>query len=140
MSDRACVDTNVLVYAHDRSATDKHLRARALVEALWSSRRGVVSTQVLQELYVNVRRKAAKPLSAAAAREILADYLRWEVVVNDGQSILAAVELETRFKLAFWDALIVQAAITSGAETLYSEDLSHGQRFGDLRVVNPFAR
>jgi predicted nucleic acid-binding protein len=96
----------------------------------------VVSTQFLQELYVRLR-KTRNPLPAAEARRILIDYLRWEVVVNTGDSVLAAVDLEERYRLSFWDALIVQAASASGAEILYSEDLSHGQVYGLVRVVNP---
>jgi len=140
MSARVFVDTNILVYAHDASAGARNARARDLVEGLWKERSGVVSTQVLQELHVNVRRKAARPLTAAEARELVADYLRWEVVVNTGESILEAIDLEARFLLSFWDALIVQAALTAGVDTLFTEDLSHGQTFGAVRVVNPFAR
>jgi predicted nucleic acid-binding protein len=138
-SGRTFVDTNVLVYAHDRSAGTKHARARELVEGLWTTRTGVISTQVLQELYVNLRRKVGKPLSAAEAKGLVADYLRWEVIVNNGESILEAMELEQRFRLSFWDALIVQAAQSAGVEILSSEDLSHGQDYGGVRVVSPFA-
>jgi predicted nucleic acid-binding protein len=140
MSARVFVDTNILVYAHDASAGARNAQARDLVEGLWKERSGVVSTQVLQELHVNVRRKAARPLTAAEARELVADYLRWEVVVNTGESILEAIDLEARFLLSFWDALIVQAALTAGVDTLFTEDFSHGQTFGAVRVVNPFAR
>ena len=76
MSDRYFVDTNILMYAHDTAAGEKHERAKALVEELWESRSGVVSTQVLQELAVNLRRKAKKPLDAKATRDIVSDYLR----------------------------------------------------------------
>jgi predicted nucleic acid-binding protein len=137
MSDRYFVDTNILMYAHDRAAGEKHLRARALVEQLWDSRSGAVSTQVLQELAVNLRRTAKKPLDAKATRDIIADYLAWHVVVNGGDSILEALELEARYQLSFWDALVVQAAQVAGAEILYSEDLSDGQRYGTVRVKNP---
>ena len=82
MSDRYFVDTNILVYAHDAAAGQKHARAKALVEDLWESRSGVVSTQVLQELAVNLRRKAKKPLGAKAVRDVVSDYLAWQVVVN----------------------------------------------------------
>jgi predicted nucleic acid-binding protein len=138
MSDRAFVDTNILVYAHDSTAGQKHRRASTLVEKLWADRSGVLSTQVLQELYVSLR-KAPNPMPAAEARQVLTDYLRWEVVVNDGQSIVEAAELETRYRISFWDALIVQAATASGVEILYSEDLSAGQAYGSVRVVNPLA-
>ena len=131
------VDTTILMYAHDTAAGEKHERARALVEELWRDRTGVVSTQVLQELIVNLRRKAAKPLDSAAAREVVVDYLAWQVVVNSGESILHALDLEQRYRISFWDALIVHAAEVSGASVLYSEDLSNGQRYGAVTVVNP---
>ena len=137
MSDRYFVDTNILMYAHDTSAGDKHARAKALVEDLWQNRSGVVSTQVLQELAVNLRRKAKKPLDAKATRDVVSDYLAWQVVVNGGDSILEALELETRYQISLWDALVVQAAQVSGAEILYSEDLSDGQSYGTVRVINP---
>ena len=137
MSDRSFVDTNILMYAHDNAAGEKHERAKTLMEELWRERKGVVSTQVLQELAVNLRRKAARPLDAKATREIVADYLTWQVVVNSGESILEALDLEARFQISFWDALVVQAAQASGAEILYSEDLSDGQTYGTVRVINP---
>ena len=137
MSDRAFVDTNILIYAHDKGAGEKHQQAKALVEELWDSRSGVVSTQVLQELAVNLRRKARNPLDARATRDVVSDYLAWRVVVNDGASILEALELEARYQVAFWDALVIQAAMTAGADILYSEDLSDGQRYGGVRVKNP---
>jgi predicted nucleic acid-binding protein len=139
MSDRYFVDTNILMYAHDASAGAKHERARALVEELWRDRTGVVSTQVLQELAVNLRRKTAKPLDAKATREVVADYLTWQVVVNHGESILEALDVEERYQISFWDALVVQAAQSAGARVLYSEDLSDGQHYGPTRVVNPFS-
>jgi predicted nucleic acid-binding protein len=137
MSAKHFVDTNILVYAHDAAAGDKHARARALVEQLWADRSGVLSTQVLQEFYVNIRKKARAPLAAAEARQWIADYLDWEVVVNDGQSVLEAIELEERYEISFWDALIVQAANSGGATVLYSEDLSHGQHYSNVTVENP---
>ena len=108
-----------------------------MVEELWRDRTGVVSTQVLQELVVNLRRKAARPLDVAAARDVVVDYLAWQVVVTPGESILHALDLEQRYRMSFWDALIVHAADVSGASVLYSEDLSHGQRYGAVTVVNP---
>jgi predicted nucleic acid-binding protein len=137
MSASFFVDTNILMYAHDSSAGVKHDRARALVENLWRDRSGVLSTQVLQELCVNLRRKAARPLDAKTVRAIVTDYRAWEVIGHDADSILEALEIEDRYQISFWDALIVQAADASGAEVLYSEDLSHGQSYRGVRVVNP---
>jgi predicted nucleic acid-binding protein len=138
MSDRSFVDTNVLMYAHDRSAGEKHACAKALVERLWETRSGVVSTQVLQELAVNLRRKVRTPLDAKAIREIVSDYLTWHVVVNGGDSILEALDLEARYQVSFRDALVIQAANACDADVLYSEDLSDGQRYGTVKVKNPF--
>ena len=138
MSARYFVDTNILMYGHDATTGAKHERAKALIEELWRDRNGVVSTQVLQELAVNLRRKAGRPLDAKATREIINDYLTWQVVVNGTESILEALDLESRYQISFWDALVIQAAQAAGAEVLYSEDLSHGQVFGTTRVENPF--
>lgn len=137
MSARQFVDTNILVYAHDAGAGVKHQLAKALIEELWADRSGALSTQVLQELVVNLRKKAARPLGPEAARELASDYLAWHVVVNNGASILEALELEARYQISFWDALIVHAAQVSGASVLFSEDLSDGQMYGAVRVVNP---
>lgn len=82
MSDRAFVDTNILVYAHDRGSGDKHTTARELVARLWRDRAGIVSTQVLPELYVNVRRKARQPISSDEARQLIEDYLAWPVMIK----------------------------------------------------------
>jgi len=138
MSDKYFVDTNILVYAHDRSAGAKHDRARALIEQLWQSGNGVLSTQVLQELCLNLRRKANPPLQIEETRRLLQDYLSWEVVVNSSESVLQALEIEDRYKTSFWDALILYAAEISGASVLYSEDFSANQKYGSIRVVNPF--
>lgn len=137
MSDRYFVDTNILMYAHDTAAGEKHERAKALVEELWDTRSGVVSTQVLQELAVNLRRKAKRPLDAKATREVVSDYLAWQVVVNGGASILEALDIEARYQVSFWDALVIQAAHAAGAVILYSEDLSESQSYGSVQVVNP---
>ena len=106
--------------------------------SLWRDRTGVLSTQVIQELLVNLRRKASNPLPAGETRRLVQDYLCWPVVVNDGAAILEALELEDRYRLSFRDALIVQAAIACGAATLYTEDLNHGQTYGGVRAVDPF--
>src|SRR5439155_1196964 len=103
-----------LVYAHDTSAGAKHQRAKALLEGLWQARSGVVSTQVLQELCINLQRKVARPLDCKATKEIVADYLSWRVIINDGDSIIEALDVQERHQISFWDALIIQAAHVSG--------------------------
>jgi predicted nucleic acid-binding protein len=138
VADKYFVDTNILLYAHDSSAGVKRDRARQLLEKLWISGHGVLSTQVLQELCVNLRRKVKPALPAAEVRRLLQDYLSWEIVANSPESTIQALELEVRYKISFWDALILQAAETGGAAILYSEDLAFGQKYGTVRVVNPF--
>jgi len=137
MSDKYFVDTNILVYAHDRAAGVKHQRARSLIEKLWNSGGGILSTQVLQELCINVRRKSSHPLSVEETRRLIRDYSSWTIVINTAESVIEALDIEFRHRISFWDALIVQAAVSSGATVLYSEDLAHGQTYGSLRVVNP---
>jgi predicted nucleic acid-binding protein len=139
MSAKYFVDTNILVYAHDRSAGVKHQRARELMERLWTTGEGVLSTRVLQELCINLRRKAAKPLSTDEVRALLRDYMAWEVVTNTPESVLRALDIEVRYKTSFWDALIIEAAESAGAAILYSEDFRTGQRFGQVQVQNPLA-
>lgn len=138
MSGKCFVDTNVLVYVHDLSAGAKCLRAQELTRDLWDSQNGVVSTQVLQELYSALRRRLKTPMSVVDAGAILQDYFQWEVVTNNRDSIIRATEIEARFKISFWDGLILQAAERAGASVVYSEDLSHGQSYGSVRVMNPF--
>jgi predicted nucleic acid-binding protein len=137
MSDKVFVDTNILVYAHDATQGVRHERAQALVEKLWESGDGIISTQVLQELCLNLRRKTTRPLSKEETRKLLEDYSTWDVVVNTAESVLQALDFESRYQISFWDALIVQAATGCEATVLYSEDLADGQNYGAVRVVNP---
>ncbi len=139
MADKYFVDTNILIYAHDRSTGIRHERARQLVERLWTSGQGVLSTQVLQELCVNLRRKVARPLAMDEIRRLIYDYMTWETVINTPEAAIQALEIEARYKTSFWDALILQAAEQSGAAILYSEDLAAKQSYGTVRVVNPLA-
>ena len=125
------------MYAHDRDAGVKHERARQLIEHLWTTQQGALSTQVLQELCVSLRRRVAHPLPSDDIAKLIEDYLSWEIVINTPQAIIAALAIETRYKISYWDALILHAADSCGAAVLYSEDLSHGQRYGAVEVLNP---
>jgi len=135
---KSFVDTNVIVYAYDMTAGEKHSIAKKALLSLWRSGRGLVSTQILQELYVTLTRKIPRPLKTAQTREIIEDMLTWDVVVNDGESILQAISLESRENLSFWDALVVAAAARGGARILLSEDLPAGRTIAGVRIVNPF--
>jgi len=98
----------------------------------------VISTQVLQEFFVNVTQKIPKTLDKRLAKDIVSDLLKWDVVVNDGESIIEAIEILSRYGYSFWDSLIIEAAIRSGAVVLLSEDLTHGQIINGLTIKNPF--
>ncbi|MGH9170973.1 MAG: PIN domain-containing protein [Acidimicrobiales bacterium] len=139
IGERVFVDTNVLVYSYDSDAGIKHNTAQAVLRELWESRTGAVSTQVLQEFYVTVTRKLAKPLARKLAREVIGTYAAWPVHRPQVADLIAASELGERYRLSFWDALVIASAQRSQAHTLVSEDLQDGQRFGDLIIVNPFS-
>lgn len=133
------VDTNLLVYAHDLSETDRRPVAQASLDDLWRTRTGTLSTQVLSEFYVVATRKFDPPMARRAAREVVGAYSAWPVVQVDAALILAASTLEERHTLSFWDALIIEAAARSGARRLLSEDLQAGRRIRGLTIENPFA-
>ena len=132
------VDTNILLYAHDESAGGKQDRARALVKQLWESRDGCLSVQVLQEFFVNVTGKIAKPLDAETAKGIVADFSRWHLHVPAADDVLAAIGIHQRTGISFWDAMIVRSAAEISCAVLYSEDLNAGQEYSGVRVENPF--
>jgi predicted nucleic acid-binding protein len=136
--DRTFVDTNVLVYAYDRSAGSKRQKAQGILADLWDSGLGVVSTQVLQEFFVTVTRKLPKAMEPAAARDVISDLLKWELVVVEGTMILDAISLHTKHGYAFWDSLILAAAGKAGCAVLLSEDLSSGHNIGGVAIRNPF--
>jgi predicted nucleic acid-binding protein len=132
------VDTNVLVYAHDRSETQRQPVAQALVAELWRNRSGALSTQVLQEFYVVATRKYDPPMSRREARQLIDAYSHWQLIQVDVALILAASQLEERHTLSFWDALIVEAARRAGANRLVTEDLQTGRKLAGVVIDNPF--
>ena len=138
MNAKAFIDTNVLIYAHDVDAGAKHDIAKRVLQQLWSERRGALSTQVLQEFYVNVTRKIASPLSKTSARAVVNSYVIWCVDATS-EEISAAFRIEDEARIGFWDALIVAAALKAGADRILSEDLNPGQTISGVRIENPFA-
>ncbi len=136
MSDRVFLDTNVLVYLFDADEPGKRAVAARLLEE--HGEQAALSTQVLQEFYVAVTRKLGKPLNEAEAEAAVRHLAALDVVVVDTGIILAAVQLSRRHRIAFRDALIVEAALSRGCTTLLSEDMQDGRRFDTLTVANPF--
>ena len=137
MSDKTFVDTNVLIYAHDVDAKSKHEIAESVLRKLWGDQSGVLSAQVLQEFYVNVTRKILHPLSKQSARLVVSTYFIWCVETTHAE-ISTAFRLEDEYRIGFWDALIVAAALKSGANRVLSEDLNAGQTIAGVRIENPF--
>lgn len=129
-------DTNVLVYAAIGAVREEHKRARA-IELIESEDFGT-SAQVLQEFYVTVVKKAARPLSPLQASEWIEQWVAFPCQAIDRELVQIAIELSQRYTISYWDAAILAAAISLGAHTVYSEDLSDGQTYGPVRVVNPF--
>jgi len=137
---RFFVDTNLLVYAYDSSAGKKWKTSLEVLSLLWIHRTGVLSTQVIQELFVSLTQKVKNPILPRAAKEIISDLLRWPLVVNDGGNVLRAVDLQIKYHFSFWDSLILQAAITSKSEFLLSEDFQDGQVIESVTILNPFLK
>lgn len=139
MNVKTFVDTNVLIYAHDVDAQEKHLIAKEVLRQLWIARSGSLSPQVLQEFYVNITKKVAKPLVKRTARSVVDAYAGWCVDTTPAE-IFAAFRIEDEARIGFWDALICASALKAGAEQILSEDLNPGQKIAGLRIVNPFDR
>lgn len=139
MSDKTFIDSNVLIYAHDFQAKAKHPIARALLSDLWNAGVGALSVQVLQEFYVNVTRKIAKPLSKDSARRVVDAYSVWCVDTSPAD-VKTAFRIEDEARIGFWDALIVACALKSKATRILSEDLNAGQTISGISIVNPFSR
>jgi len=132
------LDTNILVYAYDRSAGQKQRLAAQLMKECWQNENGCTSLQVLQEFFVTVTRKIAAPLDHHSAHQIVADLAHWRTHAPQASDLLQAIDLQQSYQLSFWDAMIVQSATNLGCQQLLSEDLNHGQVYGPLEVINPF--
>lgn len=128
----AFFDTNIIFYAAARDGSSKWEMARALLQ----SRRIVVSTQVLMEIYAALLKKLK--LAPEQARNWAGMLARETVTSVEPDDVRAALEAADRYQISHWDALILQAAQKSGLDLLYTEDLNHGQMYGPVRVCNPF--
>jgi predicted nucleic acid-binding protein len=133
-------DTNILVYLFDQDAPDKRDRAKELFQQEVEAGRFVASTQVLQEFYVATTRKLAVPLPVADAEEAVRALADLTIAPVDSPLILSAIGRGRSLQVSFWDALIVEAALSVGATCLLTEDLQHGRQIEGLRITNPFLR
>lgn len=139
MSARFFVDTNIFVYSFDASVPAKSKKAAQLIRRAVDTGEGIISFQVVQEFFNVALRRFAEPMSVAEAEQYLISVLRPVLAVQSSPALyLEALRIADRYRLSWYDSLIVAAALEGGCEKLYSEDFQHGTKFQSLRVENPF--
>jgi predicted nucleic acid-binding protein len=140
MNDKIFVDTNVLVYAYDRSEPQKQRQALEVLDRLAVSRVGVISTQVLAEFFVAVTRKIGTPLSVPEACMRVKNYLQaWTVLDLTGMIVLEAARGVREHQFNFWYAQIWAAARLNQIPIVFSEDFNVGAVTEGVHFANPFA-
>ncbi len=132
------IDTNVLVYAYDKSAGAKYQKAKELLKCIWNLGTGCISIQVLQEFYVTVTDKLAYPMESEIASRIISGLSSWCLHSPSPEDVIHAIFLHQAHRVSFWDAMIIQSAQRMNCQVLFSEDLNPGQCYDSVRVVNPF--
>lgn len=137
---REFVDSNILVYAFDHAAGRKSETARSLLRELWNSGAGCLSVQVLQEFFVSVTRKVARPMALRDAAREVEDLSGWRVHVPSPRDLLAAIDLQESLPVSSWDAMIVHSARELRCRTLWTEDLDDGQTYAGVLARDPFTR
>ena len=130
-------DTNVFLYAQDPRAPEKRDACAAWIAWCWKAQRGRLSSQVLHELYANLRR-VAPTLDKQVARDVVRRYRAWSAWLVDDAGVELAWQLQDRFVLGYWDALMVAAALHQGCTYLLTEDLQHEQQIDRVQVLSPF--
>lgn len=130
------VDTNILVYAHDGGAGTKHDQSMSLLARLFENATGALSIQVLAEFYAVATKKLS--MKSAEAEAAISDLGCWTIHRPGHPDVLNAARLHRRYKVGWWDAMILNSAIETGCSIIWSEDLSDGQRYGTVMVRNPF--
>jgi len=139
MSAKFFLDTNIFIYSLGGTPAGKAHRAAELVREAVDSRNGIISYQVVQEFFNVAFRRFAPPMTLVEAEQYLSSVFRPMLAVQSSQGLFAdALRLYERYRLSWYDSLIVAAALEAQCSVLYSEDMRHGQTFGDLRIDNPF--
>lgn len=140
-ADRFLVDTNVLVYAYDRSEHEKQRRAREVLDRLVTLNSGVLSTQILGEFFRVVTRKIPEPVPLEEGRQHLQEYVRsWNVVSVTPDIVLESARATAEHQLAYYNAQLWATARAYRISTILSEDFSHGARLEGVHFLNPFLR
>ena len=139
MSGRFFLDTNVFVYSFDAGSPKKAAQSAKLIKSAIETRGGIVSYQVVQEFFNVALRRFAKPMSTADAEQYLSTTFRPLLSVHSSPALYGeALRIGARFRLAWYDSLIVASAIEGQCDVLYSEDFQDGQQFGTVVISNPF--
>jgi len=138
MPDKVFLDTNILVYAHDKENPDKKAKSQAILFECLRNGTGVISAQVLSEFFVTITRKVKQPMPSDRAKKEIVLLSTIATVDIDATLVVEAVNIKERWQLSYWDSLILAAAERAGCGTVCSEDMSDGQRYGSLVVCNPF--
>lgn len=138
MSDNIFVDTNILLYARDASEPKKQAIAADKLNTLWDAQTGRLSTQVLNEYFVNVTRKLKPGLSPDEAWDDLEALSAWDPLPIDMPLLKRGHDVQQRYQLSWWDSLIVAAAEAADCSTILSEDLSDSTQYFGITVNNPF--
>jgi len=138
MNGKIFVDTNILVYCFDDAEPTKKKKSIQAIEGLWGTPEGVLSLQVLKEFFVTVTEKLPNKMTFRDARAAVNDLLSWTVFYENRSSLEKTFDVIQKYRLSFWDAGILTAAILSDCDQLYSEDFQHGQTIEGIRIVNPF--
>ncbi len=136
--ERQFVDSNLLVYSFDSTAGEKREKAMAFLAELWNRREGCVSLQVLQEFFVSVTTKLRNPLTPKEGAEQVSRFAEWDVHEPGRGDLVAAIDLQQRLRVSFWDAMIIQSARQMRCGILWTEDLSDRQYYAGVQVRNPF--
>ena len=139
MSDRFFLDTNVFVYTFDPGAHTKAKRSLELIRMALDTGRGIVSYQVVQEFFNVALRRFAPPMSAGEAEQYLVTVFRPLLAIHSSTALyLEALRVSEKYRIGWYDSLIVAAALEGNCNTLYSEDFQHGRKLEGLKIENPY--
>ncbi len=138
MKDKYFIDSNIIVYAHDHSEKKKYNISKKLILNGIMNENIVISTQVLSEFFVTVTKKIKKKLPVKTARKEIDLLKSLQIIEIDIDLILLAIDILLKYKLSYWDSLIISAAKRSGATVIYTEDMNAGQKIESIKIINPF--
>jgi predicted nucleic acid-binding protein len=140
MSGKFFLDTNIFVYAFDATAPVKARKAARLVRDAVDTGKGIVSYQVAQEFFNVAFRRFAQPMGAAEAEQYLITVFRPLLAIHSSPALyVEALRIAGKYRVAWYDSIIVASALEGRCDVLYSEDFQQGREIEGLRIENPFA-